>query len=202
MQSKSLLGRTLLIVALAGLILSAALLVHFIPKKSTQAVTLVENAIAPQTKAKSDSGSPIRLKIPSINVDASLRPVGLAPDGTMVAPKGPDDVVWYERGARPGEKGSAVIAGHYGTWKNGSGSVFDNLSKLKLGDNIYVNDEKGARITFVVREIRSYDPNADASAVFESNDGEAHLNLITCEGAWNKVSKSYPKRLVVFTDKE
>lgn len=191
MQSKILLRRTLLLVVFAGLILS-----------SQAAVLLVENAIVPQTKAKSGSGLTIRLKIPSINIDAALRPVGLAPDGTMVAPKGPDDVVWYERGARPGENGSAVIAGHYGTWKNGRGSVFDNLNKLKLGDNIYVNDEKGAIMTFVVREIRSYDPNADASEVFGSNDGKAHLNLITCEEAWNKVSKSYPKRLVVFADRE
>lgn len=145
MQSKSLLRRTLLIVVLAGLIFSATLLVHFIPKNSTQAVTL--------TQAESGSGLPIRLKIPNINIDAALRPVGLTRDGAMEAPKGPDDVVWYEPGPRPGEIGSAVIAGHYGRWKIGRGSVFDNLSKLKPGDNIYVNDEKGARITFVVREL-------------------------------------------------
>jgi hypothetical protein len=53
-----------------------------------------------------------------------------------------------------------------------------------------------------VREIKKYDPNANASDVFISGDGKAHLNLITCVGFWNKVSKSYPKRLVIFADKE
>ena len=28
----------------------------------------------------------------------------------------------------------------------------------------------------------------------------AHLNLITCEGIWNKVNDTYPQRLVIFTD--
>jgi hypothetical protein len=56
--------------------------------------------------------------------------------------------------------------------------------------------------TFVVRESRSFNPNADASDVFNSNDEKSHLNLITCEGSWNKDSKSYSQRLVIFTDKE
>jgi hypothetical protein len=37
--------------------------------------------------------------------------------------------------------------------------------------------------------------------VFASNDGGAHLNLITCAGEWNKGKKSYSERLVVFADK-
>ncbi len=151
---------------------------------------------------QTSSGLPIRLKIPKINVDAAVEYVGLAPDGAMDIPKSPDGVAWFELGPRPGDNGSAVIAGHYGRWKNGEGSVFDDLNKLRKGDSIYVEDGKGVIITFVVRASRRYDQNADASDVFVSNDGKPHLNLITCEGVWNKVSKSYSKRLVVFTDKE
>ena len=80
--------------------------------------------------------------------------------------------------------------------------MFDNLYKLTPGDKIYVEDEKGATTTFVVRESQKYNPNADALKVFISNDGKSHLNLITCEGVWDKVFKSYSKRLVVFADKE
>ncbi len=97
--------------------------------------------------------------------------------------------------------GSAVMAGHYG-WLNNSPAIFDNLSKLQTGDKVYIEDDKGLVISFVVREIRSYDPKADATDVFSSSDGKSHLNLITCEGIWNKASGSYSKRLVVFTDKE
>ncbi|HEX7586577.1 MAG TPA: class F sortase [Patescibacteria group bacterium] len=150
----------------------------------------------------SSSGLPVRLKIPAIEVDAAVEQVGLTPAGAMDTPKGPADVAWFNLGQRPGGSGTAVIAGHYGTWKNGSGSVFDNLHKLHVGDKIYMEDDKGATVTFAVREIRNYDPQADAAEVFSSNDEQSHLNLITCKGAWNKDAKSYSQRLVVFADKE
>ncbi|MEI6288627.1 MAG: class F sortase [bacterium] len=81
-------------------------------------------------------------------------------------------------------------------------TVFNNLSKLKVGDKLYIEDEKQQIITFVVRQSRSYNLKADATNVFISDDGKAHLNLITCEGAWNSKTQSYPKRLVIFADKE
>jgi LPXTG-site transpeptidase (sortase) family protein len=120
----------------------------------------------------------------------------------MGTPDGPDTVAWYQRGPRPGEIGSAVVAGHFGTWEDGRGSVFDNLHQLKAGDRVFVQDEAGERISFVVRESRRFDPEADATDVFTSDDGKAHLNLITCEGDWSESAQSYSRRLVVFTDRE
>lgn len=163
------------------------------PVKSVQSIASSEPA---------SSGLPIRLKIPKIKVDAVLDHVGLTLDGAVGTPKGPSTAAWFALGPRPGDNGSAVITGHYGHWKSGEGSVFDDLSKLRKGDSLSVEDEKGAAAAFVVREIRRYDPEADASDVFSSNDGKPHLNLITCEGEWNDVSKTYSRRLVVFTDKE
>jgi len=147
-------------------------------------------------------GEPMRLKIPKINVDTAIEYVGLTSDGAVDVPKNPTNAAWFNLGPRPGNNGSAVITGHYGPWENGKESIFDNLHKLRKGDKLYIEDDKGVIISFVVRESRSYDPKADASDVFGSNDGKSHLNLITCEGVWNKDSKSYSKRLVVFTDKE
>lgn len=138
---------------------------------------------------------PIRLKVPKINVDAVLEHVGLTADRAMDVPKDPAYVAWFELGPRPGEKGSAVISGHSG-WRNGIPAVFDNLHKLQKGDKVYVENGKGVITSFVVRELRTYGENEDASDVFGSSDGKAHLNLITCEGVWDKVSKSYSKRLV------
>ena len=143
---------------------------------------------------------PIRLIIPSINVNAAIESVGLTPAGAMNAPKGPADAAWFDLGPRPGDIGNAVIDGHFG-WKDNIPAVFDNLAKLQIGDKIYVETAKGTTIVFVVREVLTYDQNADARSVFNSNDGKAHLNLITCEGVWNAASKSYSNRLVVFADK-
>jgi LPXTG-site transpeptidase (sortase) family protein len=197
MKSKIIFRRTLLIAGLTGFAFSPSLPFDFIRQSSAP---LIENAVALPKQERTNL--PVRLKIPKINVDAAFEYVGLDPLGAMDIPKGPANVAWFNLGPRPGENGSAVIAGHYGRWKNGEGSVFDNLNKLGKGDRVYVEDENGAIISFVVRESRKYDPEADASDVFGSNDGKSHLNLITCEGVWNETEKSYSSRLVVFADKE
>jgi LPXTG-site transpeptidase (sortase) family protein len=195
---KTLFGRTQIGVIFIGCAFSAAIFFYFIQRSSSLSA---ENTPTPEQE-QSIFGLPTHLKIPAIDVDAPIEYVGLTPDGSMGIPKGPADIGWFELGPRPGENGSAVMAGHYGTWKNGQGSVFDNLHKLNQGDKIYIIDDKGMTTTFVVRESRRYNPKADAADVFTASDEKSHLNLITCEGAWNKVSKSYSQRLVVFTDKE
>ncbi|MEK7588915.1 MAG: class F sortase [Patescibacteria group bacterium] len=146
-------------------------------------------------------GFPIRLRIPRIKVNALVEHVGLTPLGAMDAPKGPMGVGWLDLGPRPGEEGNAVLNGHSG-YKNNVPAVFDNLYKLRKGDLLYIEDDKGVTIRFVVREIRKYDPNADATNVFSSSDGLSHLNLITCTGSWNKKTKTHSERLIVFTDRE
>lgn len=154
--------------------------------------------LAPEQKG---IGLPLRIKIPRINVDAAIEQVALTPQKAMDVPKGPADAAWFSLGPRPGEKGSAVITGHFG-WKDGIPAVFDNLYQLRKGDILYVEDDTGAVLSFVVRERRVYDREAEVKDIFGSVDGKAHLNLITCKGAWDKVQKSYSHRLVVFTDKE
>ncbi len=139
----------------------------------------------------------MRLMIPSINVNTSIQYLGVTPKGEMDVPSNTVDVGWFKLGSRPGEKGSAVISGHF-DGKNGEAGVFTNLNKLRKGDNIYIQDDKGRYISFIVRESRTYDPGY-AEEVFSVND-TAHLNLITCDGVWDGAKKSYTKRLVVFAD--
>ena len=162
---------------------------------------VVPSKVSPQVSLVSIS-LPIRLVIPAIKVDANVLHLGLTADGAMDAPKGPSDVSWYNLGPRPGEIGSAVVAGHYGGWKDGSVSVFQDLTKIQKGDKVSIKNKDGSIITFVVRETRNFDSKADASDVFLSTDGKSHLNIITCEGVWNGVEKSYSNRFVVFTDRE
>lgn len=115
----------------------------------------------------------------------------------MEVPDNSVDVGWFKLGPLPGQRGSAVFAGHF-DGKNGEIGVFTDLYKLKKGDTVYVTDDKGISTTFVVRESRTYDPGY-AEEVFSQND-QAHLNLVTCDGVWDGTKKSYSKRLVVFTD--
>jgi len=161
----------------------------------------VLNQLAEASPKNLISPLPSRLKIPAIGVDASLESVGLVGGGQMGVPVVPANAAWFDLGPRPGEVGSAVIDGHFGIWANGQTSVFDNLYKLRKGDQLTVEDQNGAKIAFVVTELRIYDQNQDATDVFSSIDGQAHLNLITCEGVWNRLKQSFPSRLVVFTDR-
>ncbi|MFA6393910.1 MAG: class F sortase [Patescibacteria group bacterium] len=154
------------------------------------------NAFTEQTSP----GLPVRLNIPKINIDTTIEQVGLTPDGAVDTPKSQNDAAWFNLGPRPGEKGSAVISGHYG-WKDDNPSVFDKLYKLRKGDKLFIEDDKGEITSFVVRENRRYDPDAQARDVFASDDEKSHLNLVTCEGAWDEVSESYSSRLVIFTDR-
>jgi sortase (surface protein transpeptidase) len=73
------------------------------------------------------------------------------------------------------------------------------LDKIQLGDKVYVENEKGDTLVFVVREMHVYGAREIVPEVWNKNDA-AHLNLITCSGDWNASTGTSDKRLVVFTD--
>ena len=224
MQSKIFSKIIVLLVILPGLTLYIILNFYFTPTNSAQSdsstsvpvtrsisypqqiVPVTGSSSSPQKIVNShleiDRGElPTRLKIPSIGVDAPIEYVGLTPDGAMDMPKSELNVGWFNLGQRPGENGSAVIAGHFGM-VNKRPQVFNDLHKLRKDDKIYIEDGTGENINFVVREIQRYGKDEDSSDAFGFGDGKAHLNIITCVGVWNKAEKTFSERLVVFTDKE
>ena len=196
MQSKISFVWSVCIISFVGALFAA--LIIFFPISASAPDGLVQdtNIIIPK---KVLSQLPVQLKIPKIHVDAFIEYVGITATGAMDAPTGPNDVAWFDLGPRPGDVGNAIIAGHYG-WKDNIPAAFDNLSKLKAGDIINTEDGVGSTTTFIVRKTQIYGESSSVSDVFDSTDGIAHLNLITCEGVWNDVTKSYSGRLVVFAD--
>jgi LPXTG-site transpeptidase (sortase) family protein len=171
-----------------------------LPIENARAATVKKPSFPTTSAKKIYTGLPVRLRIASIGVNTAIEPVGLGSDGAMGTPKLPRNVAWYMLGPKPGETGSAVIDGHVNWW-NGAVSAFAKLSNVKPGDLIAVQNDLGATTTFKVSRIERYDVAADPTDVFISNDGQAHLNLITCIGVWNKLAKQYSQRLVVFADK-
>ena len=147
---------------------------------------------------------PARLRIPSLSIDSPLEYLGITEEGKMDVPKELMSAGWFAQSVRPGELGNALLTGHVSQIRQGKkvkDGIFDNLRRIKIGDEIIVEDEKGETHTFAVREVRKYDPDDRAEEVFIAQDGKAHLNLITCEGEWDPVAQSYTERLVVFADK-
>lgn len=143
-------------------------------------------------------GVPETISIPKINVQATVESVGMDSQGRMDVPKNAVDTAWYSPGFRPGTKGSAVIDGHYDR-VTGAPAVFWNLKLLTTGDTIIVTDNNGKKYTFAVTQLTKYpDNNFPIKQVFAASDIPL-LNLITCNGVWDNVSKNYSDRLVVYS---
>ena len=146
-----------------------------------------------------EPGQPRRLVIPKIQVNALVQSVGLV-DNTLGVPTNFTDVGWYQFGPRPGMRGSAVIDGHRSGKKVPRG-VFFNLNQLVAGDFVYTVDENGDTSTFIVTAVTTYPHDAATDTVFTSDDQDAHLNLITCSGIWDKNRALFTERIVVFTNR-
>ena len=158
------------------------------------------NATAAATAASSNAAAkPARLVIPSLGISAAVEDVGLNAQGNMRAPWSFSEVTWYQAGTVPGRAGSAVMAGHV---DNGLGlaGVFKDLGNLNIGDDVYVVTGSGTKLHFKVSDIQTYPHDqVPVDQIFISNDGAAHLNLITCEGTWVTGQDTYDHRLVVYT---
>lgn len=191
----------ILLVPIISLCATFVLLYSFAPRVVTPPEVARSEAKNPPSSAPDTpiASRPRQLTIRSIDVSATIRAAGLTSAGDMDINDNPNELAWYKFGPKPGEAGSAVIAGHYG-WKSGKPSVFNDLSKLDKGDEMTVKDEAGRTMIFAVTRTAAYDPNQDATDVFKSNDGTARLNVITCQGTWNNSEQTYSKRLVVFTE--
>lgn len=149
--------------------------------------------------AAADSRSlPARLAIPALSIDARVEAVGANHRGDMASPSDYDDVAWYMHGTIPGERGSAVIAGHLNDGLGLSGA-FERLGDVRIGDDVLVEDEEGRTLRFVVERIETYGyRSVPLREVFEG-DGAPRLNLITCAGRWTWDGRTYDERLVVYT---
>lgn len=138
---------------------------------------------------------PIAIHIPTIDVFADVVPVGTTPGGAMDAPTSFDDVGWWSPGAKPGENGRAVLAGHVDSpW---GPAVFIRLDELEPGDEIIVGDGL-SELRYVVRGAAVY--RADAAPVHDifGPSAEQELVLITCGGVFDRPTASYVHRRVVF----
>ncbi|MCA1030810.1 class F sortase [Bacillus timonensis] len=143
---------------------------------------------------------PTHLSIPSIGVEAIIEQVGLLSNGQMGVPDGTENVAWYKYGAKPGEPGNAVLAGHVDSKKGPA--VFFYLKTLKVGDEIIVTDKDNQIRTFNVTETVSYPRNdAPLDRIF-GYTYRSQLILITCNGVYDRSTGEHSERLVVYADLE
>ncbi|MFG2827406.1 class F sortase [Streptomyces sp. NPDC048434] len=142
--------------------------------------------------------APKRVSIPTIAVDAPFTPLTIGPTGQLDAPPAGDKnlVGWYKDGATPGERGSAIIAGHVDT-KTGP-AVFLQLEALKPGALINITREDGMVASFKVDSIETYSKAKFPSDQVYADAPTAQLRVITCGGAYDRKVKDYVDNIVVF----
>lgn len=126
--------------------------------------------------------APVRVRIATIDVDASVVPLGTATDLTQEVPDDPMVVGWWEPGARPGQAGSVPLVGH--TSSSGT-AVFDELHTLTPGDVVEIESTVGAHRYRVeqVDELPVEAFDTVAADVYRTT-GPPALVLMTC-GDWD-----------------
>jgi hypothetical protein len=141
-------------------------------------------------------GEPTRVRIPAIEVDAELVPLGLRPDRAMEVPAF-GLAGWYAEGPRPGHPGPAVLAAHVDSWTGPD--VFFRLRDLVSGDRVHVIYDSGDRVTFVVTWSERTPKDALPVASIWPLTGDRLLALITCGGTFDRDARSYRDNVVVYT---
>lgn len=174
---------------------------YFFRFNSSPATTQVlpANESSPTNTSAKQIGLPVNLTVPSLGISTEIESVGLDSKRNMDVPKEAANVGWYNLGPRPGEAGSAVMAGHLDD-PSGNPAVFWDLKKIKIGEKIEVTDENGEKHTFTVTSVKTYPWNDfPLQEVFADSSG-TKLNLITCGGEFDKNSKNYSERTVVYAE--
>ncbi|MFF8991477.1 class F sortase [Streptomyces sp. NPDC014983] len=141
---------------------------------------------------------PTRLVIPKIGVDAPFTRLTLDPAGQLDPPPAANTnlVGWYAKGAAPGEKGTAIIAGHVDT--KVSAAVFVNLDDLDTGDRFSVERADGRTANFVVDSSETFAKDDFPSDRVYADAARPEVRLITCAGDYDRTAKDYTDNLVVF----
>jgi sortase (surface protein transpeptidase) len=163
-----------------------------------------ENLVSEQNKPTTTiegpilaKSAPIRLRIPSVSIDAPFTaPLGLETNGEVAVPDSDTEVGWYKHSPTPGEVGPAVILGHVDS-KTGP-AVFFYLGQLDEGDDVFVDRTDGTTAHFKVESLERPKQSEFPTEKVYGNINYAGLRLITCSGIYLKGTQRYTNNLVVY----
>ncbi|BCL24454.1 class F sortase [Streptomyces tuirus] len=140
---------------------------------------------------------PDRVRIPAIQVDAPMIPVGLDADGWVGAPppEDPNLAGWFTGAVTPGEKGTAVVVGHVDNQQGPA--VFYGLGALKKGHRVEVARQDGKTAMFEIYGVEVFEKNNFPGDRVYASKGAPELRVITCGGGFSK-QEGYAGNVVAF----
>ena len=150
----------------------------------------------PATLAPTRHAAPVRVAIGGTRISGPIVPTGIdARTKEFAVPPDAGLVGWYEYGPRPGEAGSAVLAGHL-DWKHHPG-VFLRLTSVRKGAVVTVSFSDHSVRRFTVTDVRLVlKPQLPTATVF-ARTGSSVLRLITCGGEFDRASHHYKSNVLV-----
>lgn len=177
----------------------AGIALDIFSKKEERAV---EQPVEEQESVFEESVEPIylppsKISIKERNITAKVIEVGVADDGSLVTPKNWNEAGWYEKGAKPGEKGNVIINAHFDD-NYGRPAAFYQLKNATVGDTVLLEDSLGRLYAYQIVDSFLVDINdPERLKVLEESDDKSEMTLITCGGVWLPGVSTYDKRLVV-----
>lgn len=143
------------------------------------------------------AGSPVRLKIRALQVNAPVVPIQVSSDAVLDPPRNYREVGWWDASAKPGaDTGQTVITGH--TVHTGGGSL-DKIRSLRPGQLVDVVT-RGGTMRYEVRRVHVFSKESlarHAVRLFGQRGGSGRLVLVSCTD-WN--GSTYDSNVVVFGD--
>ena len=137
---------------------------------------------------------PVGLRLSGLGVAAGVDEVGVDTGQRLEVPA-VDRIGWYRFGARPGEAGATVLAGHVDF--GGEAGVFWKLRESRIGDEVEVELEDGSTRTYVVTDVTLYDKTELPNDELFRRSGDETIHLITCGGTFDRIQRSYRGNVVV-----
>ncbi|MEU6577463.1 class F sortase [Streptomyces sp. NPDC046805] len=140
---------------------------------------------------------PDRIRIPSIRVNAPLMGLGLTRSGSLDVPPAANKNLagWYESGTSPGERGTAIVAGHVDNTEGPA--VFYDLGALRRGAAIEIDRRDGSVAVFTVDAVEVYAAKDFPDEKVYGAAKRPELRVITCGGGYSKAT-GYQGNVVVF----
>ncbi|MBF8193784.1 class F sortase [Nonomuraea sp. K274] len=142
--------------------------------------------------------TPVRIVIKRLGINAPIKSVGLAKNGTIEVPPAdnPNLAGWYRNMSTPGEAGPAVLLGHKDTRTRSA--VFNRLPELRHGDTIEVKRQDRTTAVFTVGGIEQASKATFPTQRVYGPQDNAQLHLITCGGTYNRNTGHYTDNVIVY----
>ncbi|MBN1146959.1 MAG: sortase [Anaerolineales bacterium] len=169
------------------------------PSGTPQVLTPTPRLSKPARKLAASAGPVTRLKIPRLNINRAVIPIGLHNKGgqlqwntdVLFSTSNRSDLVGQPvTSVNPGDGGNIILVGHnYNNGWNSWGAVFVNLKSLQPGDPITLYTKNGGEFQYVVQRVKQVPWLQKDASELEKHlkylwpTESEQLTLVTCGGA-------------------